>query len=73
MAFINILEYANEVISYSTTTRKDLSNFIIDDINNMLGWWFDDRLVLKAVCLQCFFMIFHLSLRDFINMNEYAN
>ena len=28
---INILEYANEVISYTTTRRNDLSNCIIDD------------------------------------------
>ena len=30
--FVNILEYANEVISYTTTRQKDMSNCIIDDI-----------------------------------------
>ena len=30
--FINILEYANEVISYTNTRQNDLSNCIIADI-----------------------------------------
>ena len=40
----------------------------------MQGWWFDDRLGLKSVYLQRFFkMISPLYLKDFININEYAN
>ena len=39
----------------------------------MQGCWFDDRLGLKTAYLQCFFMIFLFRLKDFININEYAN
>ena len=39
----------------------------------MKGWWFDDRLGLKSVYLQCFFYNLPLCLKGFININEYAN
>ena len=38
----------------------------------MQGWWFDDRLRLNLF-IYSVFMIFPLSLRDFIIVNEYVN
>ena len=39
----------------------------------MEGWWFDDRLGLKISSLQCFYDLPILCLKDFININGYAN